>query len=242
MEATSSTEPFTPTFPFDLFSKPLSSFPQHGNTYPDAELFHQEFEEEAKREHLRKEESKKKKRNSTRKAPNYIRTEITRPGPIDIENEIIPLPPGMPDDINLPVGEDILVNTGIVVTDKPLFHKQTHIFPLGLKYKYLYHCIVHPAEKHHYLCEIVNGGDRPFYKVTCLCRPTLQFFGPSATAAFKQVIAELQTTGKHKRETTSIRGTRCFGLTEDAVINIIRSLPGADELIEPKTKSDNSDF
>ncbi|KAK2950746.1 hypothetical protein BLNAU_14275 [Blattamonas nauphoetae] len=120
MATFSPTAPFETTFPYYLLSIPLSSFSQHGNTYPDAERYHQEFEEEAKRERLRIQGSEEERRDSERKTPKSSGAE-------SLEDQIIPLPPGMPDDINLPVGDDILVNTGIIVTDKPLFHTATYL-------------------------------------------------------------------------------------------------------------------
>ncbi|KAA6387135.1 MAG: hypothetical protein EZS28_017339 [Streblomastix strix] len=140
-----------------------------------------------------------------------------------------PLPDDMPEDINLKIGEDELINHGII-TNRPAYHTQRHIFPIGYQYKHKFTCLKHPKEKHHYLCEILDGGDNPVFRVTSICDENVSFTETSSSACFSKILQELQHSSPVKRQTFAVQGTRCFGLTEPVVVDILKELPGVSQL------------
>ncbi|KAH7829345.1 putative F/Y-rich N-terminus [Monocercomonoides exilis] len=141
-----------------------------------------------------------------------------------------PIPLTAPSDMIIHIGDDELINTGVVVTDRPAYHTQRHIFPVGYKYKHKFTCLKHPTMKHLYLCEILDGGENPLFRVTCLCDESITFTETSSSACFSKILQELQKTNPVRRQTFAIQGTRCFGLTEPVVVDILKDLPGVELL------------
>ena len=89
--------------------------------------------------------------------------------PTDIlceENITLKSLPELPADINIHIGDSLLINHGIIVADRPMFHSAKNIFPLGYMYQHKFHCIKHPTEQHDYLCEILDSGKQPVFRVT----------------------------------------------------------------------------
>ena len=64
-----------------------------------------------------------------------------------------------------------ILNLGVVEYQRQNFHSVRNLFPIGYKSIREYSSYVHPNTRCDYICEILDGGSGPLYKVTCTDDP-----------------------------------------------------------------------
>lgn len=65
----------------------------------------------------------------------------------------------------------IIENLGIIDWTRPLYHTEKNLFPIGFMSLREHQSLVNPGERCQYMCEILDGGSKPLYKVTSLDDP-----------------------------------------------------------------------
>lgn len=92
-----------------------------------------------------------------------------------------------------------------------------------------YYSMFNKGEKAEYTCEILDGGDKPIYRVTSSEDPDHPIEGDSSTYCWVTICKKVNDISDKKKQKVTISGTERFGLLEDCVKRIIEFLPGADE-------------
>ena len=60
-----------------------------------------------------------------------------------------------------------ILNLGVVEYERANFHSHRNIFPIGFKSVRESTSMINPDKRCDYICEILDGGSGPLYKVTC---------------------------------------------------------------------------
>ena len=60
-----------------------------------------------------------------------------------------------------------ILDLGVVEYERSAFHSSRNIFPIGFKSCREYTSMVDPNRRCDYICEILDGGHSPIFKVTC---------------------------------------------------------------------------
>ena len=64
-----------------------------------------------------------------------------------------------------------ILNLGIVDWERPNYHSVRNIFPIGFKSVRDYQSMFFPNKRCDYVCEILDGGNSPLFKVTSMEDP-----------------------------------------------------------------------
>ncbi|KAL0481359.1 hypothetical protein AKO1_012723 [Acrasis kona] len=122
---------------------------------------------------------------------------------------------------------------GQVVYDRPNYHTDKYIWPIGFKSTRLYSSVKDPNEKCLYTCEIMDGGESPVFVLTAQDDHE-SIKGSSATAVWTVVVKrinEMKSEESGKRMFTNISGPEYFGLAHPTVIKLISELEHAEKCI-----------
>jgi hypothetical protein len=61
-----------------------------------------------------------------------------------------------------------ILNLGEIDWERQDFHTARNIFPIGFKSVRESSSMIHPGKRCDYICEILDGGNSPLYKITCM--------------------------------------------------------------------------
>eukprot|EP00292_Cryptomonas_paramecium_P032485 CAMPEP_0113709626 /NCGR_PEP_ID=MMETSP0038_2-20120614/29682_1 /TAXON_ID=2898 /ORGANISM="Cryptomonas paramecium" /LENGTH=84 /DNA_ID=CAMNT_0000635545 /DNA_START=323 /DNA_END=574 /DNA_ORIENTATION=+ /assembly_acc=CAM_ASM_000170 len=64
-------------------------------------------------------------------------------------------------------GDITIESLGKVVFDKPAYHNQDIVFPVGFCSSCRFQSVVNPTTKCRYTSEVLDGGSKPIFRVTC---------------------------------------------------------------------------
>ena len=87
----------------------------------------------------------------------------------------------------------------------------------------------HLDQRAKYTCEILDGGNKPLYKLTSSEDPNNPIIRDSSTACWSYVCNKINDLQDKKRKKVTVSGTERFGLCERNVVKLLQSLPGADK-------------
>ncbi|KAI8089357.1 F/Y-rich N-terminus-domain-containing protein [Halteromyces radiatus] len=130
----------------------------------------------------------------------------------------------------LPVEIDswTVYSLGHVVYDRPAFHNQRYIYPVGYKVKKWYRSMVDPKSDTQYVCEILDGGQEPVFRLQADDDPLNVYTGPTPTTvwtiAVRQAFAIRNMDYGHNPV-----GPDFFGLRKNTIAKMIQDLPNADK-------------
>jgi len=156
-------------------------------------------------------------------------------------------PPGRPDDPERPGSRNLplhlgpsltILSLGRVVPDRPGFHSQAYIWPVGFRSQRLYASYMNPHARVLYLNEILNGGGAPEFRITAEDDPQHPITGNSSSGVWAQVVrrvaalkgpmdGEPPPTGK---QLSHVSGPEQFGFAHPVVAKMIQELPGASRI------------
>ena len=137
-----------------------------------------------------------------------------------------------------PVTENsFILNIGTVVYDRPNYHTERYIYPVGYKTCRLSQSLEDPEQKTRWISEIVDGGESPLFLVYPENDPENVFQGATPTAPWSQAMKAIANLKSDKGRAPSISGPEAFLLTQPAVINLIQNLPNARKCTQYKFKS-----
>jgi len=65
-----------------------------------------------------------------------------------------------------------ILNLGVIEWERPAYHSEKNIFPIGFKSVRKNTSMVNLGKQDEYICEILDGGQKPMFKVTCSSEPS----------------------------------------------------------------------
>eukprot|EP01080_Neovahlkampfia_damariscottae_P001827 gene1827-969_t len=126
-------------------------------------------------------------------------------------------------------------SVGKVIYDRPAYHTDKYIWPVGFKATRVYTSMKNVDERIVYTCEIKDGGFAPIFVLNCR-----DFDSPieekSATAAWTSVVKtvnEIKSEASGKKVFTNVSGPEYFGLANPTVMKLISELPNAEKCDRP---------
>ncbi|KAI8389407.1 F/Y-rich N-terminus-domain-containing protein [Blakeslea trispora] len=121
-------------------------------------------------------------------------------------------------------------NLGTIVTDRPNFHNERYIFPVGYTVSRTYPSMVDPNSNTIITSTIVDdGSDCPRFHVTAADMPDEPIIANSATGAWTVVVRRSNEI-RNRDHSNSASGPDYYGFKHPTIANLIQDLPGAKEL------------
>ncbi|XP_065844288.1 transforming growth factor beta regulator 1-like isoform X2 [Oscarella lobularis] len=162
-------------------------------------------------------ESKGAKRK--RLKPGMVRRKL-QPVPLDSEGY-----PVMP--INL--GGLTIHSLGRIVADRPGFHSERYIWPVGFVSTRTFFSMYQPGAKCVYRCRILDGKNSPLFEMQAADSPDRPIIAASATACHTTVLKQVNKT-RSREATNTGSGPEFFGFSHPVVMNILQNDPLCEEL------------
>jgi hypothetical protein len=126
-----------------------------------------------------------------------------------------------------------LENLGTVVWDRPSFHNDRYIYPIGFSTTREFSSMYTPDKMVRYKSEIIDGGDGPRFQVTPADgnKPIVASTATGAwTTIIKGCVSNLAVNLTRNREhSNSASGPDYFGLSHGTIMKLIQELPNADK-------------
>ncbi|KAG4066102.1 hypothetical protein HA402_001349 [Bradysia odoriphaga] len=132
------------------------------------------------------------------------------------------------------IGNLSIHDLGAIIVDRPGYHTENWIYPIGFVSTRIYGHIKEPHRKCLYTCKIIDCGDYPRFEIIPEEMPEYLIAGPSADLCHA---ALLQTMNHHSdgRELAVIpQGEYFFGLAHPAIATLLQSSTVIKELVNFK--------
>ncbi|KAJ3249363.1 hypothetical protein HDU78_003149 [Chytriomyces hyalinus] len=126
----------------------------------------------------------------------------------------------------LSAGAMTIVSLGDIVYDRPAYHSERYIYPVGFTSVKVYLSMLDKDRSVHYTCEIKDGGDSPKFIVTPEDCPERAVTALSATGAWMPILKAANEL-RNKTFTSGLSGPDFFGLTNGIVTKVLQELPNA---------------
>ncbi|CEP14767.1 hypothetical protein [Parasitella parasitica] len=118
---------------------------------------------------------------------------------------------------------------GTIVTDRPNYHNERYIFPVGYSVSRTYPSMVDPNNNTVITSSIIDGGDYPRFQVTAADMPHEPIVANSATGAWTVVVRRSNEI-RHREHSNSASGPDYYGFKHPTIAKLIQDLPGAKKL------------
>eukprot|EP01016_Furgasonia_blochmanni_P047724 TRINITY_DN7041_c0_g1_i5.p1 TRINITY_DN7041_c0_g1~~TRINITY_DN7041_c0_g1_i5.p1 ORF type:complete len:195 (+),score=62.95 TRINITY_DN7041_c0_g1_i5:68-586(+) len=128
-----------------------------------------------------------------------------------------------------------IMNFGRINTN-PNYHSEHNLFPVGFKSVRVYASMFTRGVKAEYSCEIIDGGEKPIYKVTSNEDQENPIIKDSSTGCWVHVLQRVNDLQEVKKAKVTISGTERFGLLEPNVVRVLEYLPNAEKCSKYKFK------
>lgn len=132
------------------------------------------------------------------------------------------------------IGVATLIEALGVINTKPNFHSEKYIWPIGFKSTREFTSTKNIDERCMYTCEIVDGGDKPIFRVTPADDPETPSEASSASQAWKQILMRINERKPEQAKRTSVSGPEYFGFGFPAIADLIAKLPNAEKCTKYK--------
>lgn len=115
---------------------------------------------------------------------------------------------------------------GEVVSDRPDYHTEDFIFPVGFCSTRVYGSLVDPERKCLYTCKVVDGGLSPRFEIVADSDPNAPLVGSSASECHSLLLRRINQAVGIDVVNTQGRGPDFFGFSHPTIQNLIQSSPG----------------
>ncbi|KAH0517314.1 Transforming growth factor beta regulator 1 [Microtus ochrogaster] len=123
--------------------------------------------------------------------------------------------------------EERIYSLGEIITNRPGFHDESAIYPVGYCSTRVFASMKYPDQKCLYTCHIKDGGVQPQFEIVPEDDPQNTIVGSSADACYEKLVrATSVATGKLMPNVLSC-GTEFFGFSHPVIHNLIQSCPEA---------------
>ncbi|KAI9469701.1 MAG: F/Y-rich N-terminus-domain-containing protein [Benjaminiella poitrasii] len=190
---------------------------------------------------LKKHSLNKLSRLSSSSIPSHVSHEITTPstppkrskmGRISLKTRRVqPIERDIDGKPKLPqqIGVLTVLKLGKIITDRPAFHNERYIFPVGYTVSRTYPSMIDPGSNTIITSTILDGGDGPRFHVVAADMPDEPIVANSATGAWTVVVRRSNEI-RHRDHSNSASGPDYYGFKHPTIANLIQDLPGAKDL------------
>jgi len=135
----------------------------------------------------------------------------------------------------LQLGVLTVENLGVIEYERPGFHTERTLYPIGYRSLRCYLSLVNPDTQCNYVCEVVDDGDvTPKFRVSCSDDPDVfTFLGESPSAAWGQVMVGIRERmpEPRRRQRVNVSGPEYFGFAHVIVQELLQGLPNVDKCV-----------
>lgn len=133
----------------------------------------------------------------------------------------------------LPIGLGGLTvySLGEIITDRPGFHDENAIYPVGYCSTRLYASMKHPDHKCLYTCQIKDGGLQPQFEIVPEDDPQNTIVSSSADICHAELLKGISATTGKLTPNLLPSGADFFGFSHPAIHSLIQSCPGAQQCV-----------
>ncbi|KAK4509199.1 uncharacterized protein ATC70_007549 [Mucor velutinosus] len=118
---------------------------------------------------------------------------------------------------------------GTIVTNRPNYHNERYIFPVGYSVSRTYPSMVDPNSNTVITSSIIDGGDYPRFQVVAADMPHEPIVANSATGAWTVVVRRSNEI-RRREHSNSASGPDYYGFKHPTIAKLIQDLPGAKDL------------
>nr|CAD7264101.1 unnamed protein product [Timema shepardi] len=115
---------------------------------------------------------------------------------------------------------------GEVVSDRPDYHSEELIFPVGFCSSRMYGSLKDPEKKCVYTCKILDGGYSPSFEIVADNELEYPLVGESASDCHTLLLHKINLSLGFEVVSTRGRGPEFFGFSHPTILNLIQSSPG----------------
>lgn len=115
---------------------------------------------------------------------------------------------------------------GEVVSDRPDYHTEDLIFPVGYCSTRVYGSLKDPEKKCVYTCKILDGGPVPSFEIVADSDLDAPLIGSSANDCHSMLLRHINRAVGIDVVNTKGRGPEFFGFSHPTIQNLIQSSPG----------------
>ena len=134
-----------------------------------------------------------------------------------------------------------ILNLGKIVYNNKNYHSEKNIFPIGYKSVREHQSMFNLQKRAEYICEILDGGVKPLYKITSTEDMEHPIIGDSSTFCWNYIGNAINELQGNKRKKVNINGDERFGLCDPKVVKLISTLPNAEKVNKQMIKFDDED-
>ncbi|XP_055271946.1 transforming growth factor beta regulator 1 [Moschus berezovskii] len=116
---------------------------------------------------------------------------------------------------------------GEIITDRPGFHDETAIYPVGYCSTRVYASMRSPDQECLYTCQIKDGGTQPQFEIVPEDDPQNAIISSSADACHAELLKTISVAMGKLIPNLHPSGADFFGFSHPAIHNLIQSCPGA---------------
>lgn len=126
------------------------------------------------------------------------------------------------------LGVTTLNKLGTIVYDRPGYHTNRYLYPVGYECIRKFYSLINPNETVDYICKIEDGGNLPKFIVIPSDNPEGKVESTTTTGSWGRIIREANRL-RGRSITNSIAGPDYFGLMTPAIIFLLQRLPNVDK-------------
>jgi hypothetical protein len=133
-------------------------------------------------------------------------------------------------------GSLTILNLGKIEHEREQYHTKNNLFPIGYKIQREAGSMYKRGKKASYICEILDNGDKPKYRITCQEPPYEVIERTSSTACWLEVTKRIKKLNHTIQGKVTISGPDRFGLCDNVVVQLLQKLPNARKCTKYKFK------
>lgn len=173
------------------------------------------------------EASSRSRVSSTTKAPKKTESTQQFVQTISIDNNGRPIYP-------ITMGNLSIHDLGAIIVDRPGYHTENWIYPIGYVATRIYGHIKEPHRKCLYTCKIIDCGDYPRFEIIPESMPEYAIAGPSADLCHAALLQTMNNNSDGRELAVCPQGEYFFGLAHPAVATLLQTSAAVKELINFK--------
>ncbi|KAI8095095.1 F/Y-rich N-terminus-domain-containing protein [Gilbertella persicaria] len=120
-----------------------------------------------------------------------------------------------------------VISLGKIDWERPGFHNERYIFPIGYTVERTYMSMVDPHNQTTYTCKVEDGQDGPLFTLQASDAPSIELSARTATGVWALVLKKANEV-RQKETSNAISGPEYYGFAHPLVIKMIEELDGVD--------------
>ncbi|XP_005378491.1 PREDICTED: transforming growth factor beta regulator 1 isoform X2 [Chinchilla lanigera] len=121
---------------------------------------------------------------------------------------------------------------GEIITDRPGFHDESAIYPVGYSSTRVYASMKYPDQMCLYTCQIKDGGVKPQFEIVPEDDPQNAIVSSSADGCHEELLRTISATVGKLMPDLLPSGADFFGFSHPTILNLIQSCPGARKCVK----------